>query len=166
VYNNIEGLQCSYSIGSNIKATDIKIAKNGVGSEYVYITSDSTNEELTLMQGEALPSGYAKYGEYLSEVKDMGTPIKYYHSIVWDEAKNGGEIKIQIRSGSSTNLSNEEWYGPDGTRGTFFTLSGTNEGYVLPKVIQGKQFIQYRLLIESDQLQSPALNSITIRYGD
>ncbi|HRN86408.1 MAG TPA: right-handed parallel beta-helix repeat-containing protein [Candidatus Dojkabacteria bacterium] len=165
VYNNIEGLQCSYSIGSNIKATDIKIAKNGVGSEYVYITSDSTNEELTLMQGEALPSGYAKYGEYLSEVKDMGTPIKYYHSIVWDEAKNGGEIKIQIRSGSSSNLSNEEWYGPDGTRGTFFTLSGTNEGYVLPKVIQGKQFIQYRLLIESDQLQSPALNSITIRYG-
>lgn len=166
VYNNIEGLQCSYSIGSNIKATDIKIAKNGVGSEYVYITSDSTNEELTLMQGEALPSGYAKYGEYLSEVKDMGTPVKYYHSIVWDEAKNGGELKIQLRSGSSSNLSNEEWYGPDGTRGTFFTLSGTNEGYVLPKVIQGKQFIQYRLLIESDQLQSPALNSITIRYGD
>jgi CSLREA domain-containing protein len=166
IFNILDGYQCGYTIGSNIKATEIKIEKNGMGSKYVYITSDSTNEELTLLQGESASGGYAKYGEYLSEVKDMGTPVRYYHSIVWDEAKNGGELKLQIRSGDSSNLTNEEWYGPDGTRGTFFTLSGTNEGYVLPKVIQGKRYIQYRVLIESDQLQSPALNSITIRYGD
>lgn len=167
VFHILHGYQCGYTIGANIKATDIKIGKNGVGSKYVYITSDSTNEELTLLQGEASPGGYAKYGEYLSEVRNMGVPIPYYHSVVWDETlPEGTNIKIQFRSGDSSDLTNEEWYGPDGTRGTFFIISEDEEGFVLPKSIQGKQFLQYRLLMETDQAQSPALNSITIRYGN
>lgn len=165
VYNILNGYQCGYSVGSDIKAMDIKIAKNGVSSKYVYMSTNSNNEELVVMQGEAVDN-LSKFGEYLSEVKDMGTPIKSYHSIVWTEEKNNGELKLQIRTGDSSNLTNEEWYGPDGTRSTYFVLESGNEGEPLPKVIQGKRYIQYRVLMESDQLVSPALNSITIRYGD
>jgi CSLREA domain-containing protein len=169
IFNILDGYQCGYTIGTNVKSIDIKIGSNGVGSKYVYIVSDSPDEELTLMQGEASSSGFAKYGEYLSEVRDMGTPIQYYHSLIWEQSidiNEGGEIKIQLRSGDSTDLSNEEWYGPDGTRGTFFELGAETEGYVIPKVIQGKRYLQYRVLMETNQNASPTLDSITIRYGN
>ena len=164
VYSINTGLMCQYNFGTGIKVMDIDLARNSVGSSYVYLLSDLNNKELSVVQGEALPSTVAKYAEYLSEVRFMGVD-NYYHSIIWNEQKLSGELKLQVRTGDTNNLTNEEWYGPDGTRGSYFILSGANKGHVLPKVIQGKDYFQYRLLVESDQTQSPSLDSITIRYG-
>lgn len=166
VYSIIEGYKCAYNIENNTKATEIKVAKNAVGSRYVYVLSERENSELTIFQGLNVSTAVPKYGEYHSEVRDMGTPVPYYHSITWDETRFNGQIKLQLRSSNSSNMANEEWYGPDGTRGSFFVLQPGSTGDVVPRVIQGKRYLQYRIFIESDQLQSPSLDAITIRYGN
>lgn len=168
IYSLVDGYQCSYNISaSGYKAVDISVAKNSVGSKYVYIISEDENEELTVIQGpDAGSNYYPKYGEYLSETHDFGAN-KRLHSITWDQNLLSGNVMLQLRAGTTSDLSNQEWYGPDGTRGTYFSdpSDGTN-GEVIPDVLQGKQFVQYRLLVESNQQASPAFNSITIRYGD
>lgn len=159
-------LVCGYNIANDSKSVDLKVANNTVGSKYIYIASEAENAELTLLQGESGEPKLAKYGQYLSEVKDMsdGGPVPYFHSITWDQTLpvDGGNVKIQLRSGNSTDLSNEEWYGPDGTRGSYFE----HPGDIIPAVVQGKSHLQYRLLLDSaHQVTTPSLNSITIRYG-
>jgi parallel beta-helix repeat protein len=168
IFSLINGYRCAYNISaSGYKAVDISVARNSVGSKYVYIVSEDENEELTVIQGpDAGSNYYPKYGEYLSEIHDFGAN-KRLHSISWDQNLLAGNIMLQLRTGSTSDLSNQEWYGPDGTRGTFFSSpsDGTN-GEVIPDVLQGKQYVQYRLLVSSNQQATPAFNSITIRYGD
>ena len=168
IFSLINGYRCSYNISATgYKAVDISVARNSVGSKYLYIVSEDENEELTIIQGPNAGSDYyPKYGEYLSETHDFGAN-KRLHSISWDQNLLSGNVMLQLRTGSTSDLSNQEWYGPDGTRGTFFSSpsDGTN-GEVIPDVLQGKQYVQYRLLIESNQQATPAFNSITIRYGD
>jgi len=166
VYSFEDGLMCSYNLGTNEKVVDIELEENGVGSKYVYLASSAAGKQFTIIQGLSKGDTLAKYGEYLSEVRDMGTPIKFYHSISWNETLNNGKVKLQIRSGNTSNLSSQEWYGPDGTRGSYYELNEGSTGDVIPKVVQGKRYLQYRLLLEAGSLVSPALDSITIRYGD
>lgn len=168
VYSFEDGYRCSYDLGSNAKVTDIALERNGVGSKYIYLTSNVSGKQFSVIQGLATSSTptLSKYGEYRSEVKDMGTPVKSYHSLSWNETLNGGKVRLQVRSGDTINLSNQEWYGPDGTRGSYYELSNGNSGDIIPKVVQGKRYLQYRLLLEADAQISPSLDSITIRYGN
>lgn len=169
VYRLNHGQVCAYNLGTNAKVTDIALERNGVGSKYIYLSSNVSGKQFSVIQGMEVGESSAKYGEYLSEVRDMGASVPNYHSLTWsqDLGEDGGKIRLQIRSGNSYDLTGQEWYGPDGTRGSFYELDGQTGGDIIPKVVQGKQFLQYRLLLEADsQLMSPSLESITIRYGN
>lgn len=169
IYNFSHGDQvCAYDFGTNAKVNDIALERNGVGSKYVYLASNMDEKQFNVIQGMGLSdTPRAKYGEYRSEVRDMGSPVPNYHSLTWNQSlgENGGKVRLQLRSGNSYDLSGQEWYGPDGTRGSFYELEEETGGDIIPKVVQGKQYLQYRILLEDGVLMSPSLNSITIRYG-
>ncbi len=66
-----------------------------------------------------------------------------------------------MRTSDNPAFTGSQWYGPDGTTGTYFT---TQTGQLLPSIVQNKRYIQYRAYFTSDTISTPILEDVRIQY--
>jgi len=128
----------------------------------VYITTDVNNRGLVIK--ETISPSYSTNGTFISDALDTGSEDTRYNFIEWTHTDTiGGEITVQTRTASSTaGLSSATWVGSDGTSGTSYTASPTQ--IVTDAGASGKRYIQFRVTITSDGIETPTLDEVKINY--
>jgi type II secretory pathway pseudopilin PulG len=138
------------------------------GNAYSYIVTSDTSSELKVIKGgpgggNGQGIGYNETAQFTSRVFDSTSTTSQYYTIEWQASVPANTLlRFQLRSGTTTNLSAESWIGPDGTSATFFTSS---QASVIPSVLSGKRYIQYRAYFaSSDQINTAVLNQLEMSY--
>jgi hypothetical protein len=107
--------------------------------------------------------GYESSGTYTSSWLDMtnNSPVQI---ISWSETVPGGcDIRLQVQtapdSGGSPGVPTG-WYGASGA-GTYFT---DPLGTIIPAIINGNQWVQYKAELTGDGISTPILEEVVINY--
>lgn len=138
--------QESFTDGSRYWADDGKIDINSV----------PTGVRLKKVTGRYLLSG-----ELESSTYDTGTASTDFSTIVWEPSSQhpATVLKLQIASGNST--STWTYLGPDGTTGTYYTVSGTT----INSIHDGDRYIRYKAYLSTvDNKHTPVLTSLLVNY--
>ncbi|OGH58927.1 MAG: hypothetical protein A2725_04235 [Candidatus Magasanikbacteria bacterium RIFCSPHIGHO2_01_FULL_33_34] len=160
-----------YNISSDIN-TNISTFSTSTGQIMfkAFLESDGSQlvqlDEIKLSWGESTGGGggYESNGYFLSSAFDTGILLCKVQVIEWDETQpSGSDIQVQIRtapdsSGSPGTWSN--WYGATGS-GTYFT---NPFGNLIPSSLNDNQWIQYRVELTGDSVDTPILQEIRINY--
>ncbi len=147
---------------------DIDSVSDVQNNSFSYIlTANTTKDFLVLKGGPGLGGdeegyGYPTNGEYQSQVFDTGSTSTYYYLLdAYGLKPSGTDVKIQIRTGTSADLSAESYRGPDGTTGTYFTINNSNP---ISEFFNNKQYFQYRVELTSDTIYTPRLDEVKLTY--
>lgn len=132
-------------------------------ANYIYVAIDVNNKGLVLNGTTQVETSTT--GDYISTSFDTGSIDTRYNYIKWvTQEVPGSTIKLQIRTASSeADLSNATWVGSDGTAATYYENSGTQ--IVLSSSATGKRYGQFKLIISSDGVHTPLVESVTIDYN-
>ena len=140
------------------------------GNAWAYVLTGDSNAELMIILGGETGGGggngqgsqYLESGTFESSVFDTGNAQAYYYSLTWDEQLyDNTDLRLQIRTGTTADLSSVPWSGPDGTVNTFYTDPG---GELIHQNSQLKRYIQYKAYFTSDKINTPVLQEIRINY--
>lgn len=141
------------------------------GNAYSYVVTSDTSSELKVIRGGEGGGGgvggvgYPDNGTYISNVFDtgsLGSRLLYLESES-STIPSGTSLQLQIRSGATSDLSSQSWYGPDGTSNSYFNLTSQQ---VIPLVGSGHRYVQYRALFTSDTISTPRLEDIIVYYQE
>ena len=108
-------------------------------------------------------SASADSGELISKVHDFETYIQE-GTIAWDALlPPGTSVRVQLRSANFPGWINDRpFIGPDGTTDSFYQ----NSGQSLSRAHSGQRFIQYRVLLGTDDPGlSPILEEVIIKIN-
>jgi len=147
-------------------ANEITSVSDFNGNAYSYIVTQDTSSELKVIRGGPGGGfggglGYPMSGDFTSRVFDTGMSAGYL-AISWvNTVPSGTDLRLQIRTGNSSDLSAVAWSGPDGTASTYFT---SENGELLPQAIQNKRYVQYKAFYTSDSISTPILESVRVNY--
>jgi len=139
------------------------------GNVYSYVISNDATTEFKVIKGgqgggDANGVGYVSSGTYLSSVFDTTKTNMVYYLLEWiATVPTGTSLRFQMRSGSTSDLTAQPWYGPDGTASTYFTVSGND---YLPAASLNDRYIQYQALLTSDTVSTPLLQEIKLSYQE
>jgi hypothetical protein len=141
-----------------------------IDEDYVfsYITADDDDGEFRVIRGGEGEGGgggiYAQEGVFESDVLDTGIVSATYLSVDWEEVvPTDTQIRVQIRTGSTPDISAQSWYGSSGP-GSYFTNS---VGSYLNGVVPNGRYVQYRVELSTfDIEQTPVFENITISYEE
>lgn len=166
IENELSPTKCG---GMNIASGiyDVATYVNSVGTAYSYIATGDSNSEFKIIKGGLGGGGddgqgYAEEGTFESEVFDSGSSqTEFYYVGISGEEPSGAGIRVQIRSGDQADLTGVGWVGPDGTAGSFFVVGGTQ---AIPSPASRNRYIQYKLTLNSNTVQTPIFEDITITY--
>ncbi len=152
----------------DVGVNDIAAVVDLNGTAYSYILTASSSAELRIIKGgpgggdPTTGQGYPTSGNYTSNVLDTNASMTTFYTAKWTpQIPSGGDIKLQIRAGNTSNLSSLSWIGPDGTGSTYFT---TNTGQYLPNSINNNRYIQYKIYFTSNKLTTPVFQDVKINY--
>ena len=109
---------------------------------------------------------YALSGNLTSSIFDTGTTTNF-SSVVWtptDQPSQSGAdpVKFQIAT-SLYNTSTTTWnyFGPDGTAGTFYTLSNNN----INSVHNGDRYLRYKIFLSTaSDNKTPNISNVAVTY--
>ncbi len=166
-----------YDIGDELNpykcgGIDIDAGINMVGlvkkekNLYAYVLTGDSLKELQIIRGGPggggpNGEGYLPYGEYLSEIYDSGSDTsEYYIMGLKTNIPTGSSLKIHLRTSNSISMTGSTWVGPDGTSNTYYQDSGV---YTLPTSLIGR-YLQYRVIFNSDTVDTPLLEELVINY--
>lgn len=133
-----------------------------VSGGYVYLSLDTSNKGLVIT-GTTVTT-VATSGTYLSSILDTGSVDTLYNYLLWSgTTAPGGSIAFQLRTAdTSAHISTAIFVGPDGTSATYYSSSPS--AIVLDPNRLGQRYVQVKLFLTSDGLNSPAVDSFTIDY--
>lgn len=140
---------------------------NDRGAAYSYIVTGDTSAELKLIKGglgggNEQGDGYAPSGTFVSPIYDTLSELTQFYYIDWTETIAANtDIQVQLRTGNDPALSDGVWFGPDGTGATYFVDALGTE---IPLIAQNKRYVQYKLFLTSDTINTPILDLISISY--
>lgn len=110
---------------------------------------------------------YAASGTAVSSAFSMGdaSPLGV---VEWDETipacSPACTVRFQLStapdSGGSPGVFGA-WVGPDGTAGTYFT---TATGTLIPAVLNGNQWVRYKVFLDGDTVSTPVLQEVRVNY--
>lgn len=103
------------------------------------------------------------WGTFTSAPHDTGGQA-YFGTMSWDAAiPPASKLSFQFRSADTEeNLALSDFFGPDGTPGSFYQTSGQ----ALNSTNNGTRWFQYRAYFSTDDLAvTPLLRGVTIRYN-
>jgi len=156
------GMQLDSGINDIDSVSDVQT------NSFSYIlTANTTKDFLVLRGGPGLGGddqgyGYPTNGEFESRVYDTGSASTYFYLLdAYGLKPSGTDIKIQIRTGTTSDLSSESYRGPDGTTGTYFNINSSNP---MSTYFNNKQYFQYKVILESDTISTPRLDEIKLTY--
>jgi hypothetical protein len=147
---------------------DIDSVTDPLGNAFSYLVTGDTAKEFKILRGGPGGGhedgiGFPTTGTYESSVIDSESSNPIYYTIRWSGTVPANtNLRIQLRTGSlpSTILS-QTYIGPDGTAGSYFTSQDAN---ILPAILNGNRYIQYKLIFDSDTFSTPILNDLIINY--
>lgn len=152
----------------NSGINDVDSVRDSQSNSFSYIlTNDNQRDFQILRGGPGLGGdddgfGYPSNGEYISRVLNTESSSVYYYYLEFGGSiPSGTGMKLQIRASNSSDLSTELWRGPNGSTDTYFEGFGA---IVIDEYFSNKQYIQYRVLFESNTLSSPVLNYVRLNY--
>lgn len=102
-------------------------------------------------------------GTFTSAPFDTGSGDTHYETLNWVRSGDpASHLRFRIKtSNSQPGLGSAVWLGPNGTRSTYYTASGT-----LIVTQGGERWIQYRAYFDSPNVgQSAVLERVTIHYA-
>ncbi|MEW5761411.1 MAG: kelch repeat-containing protein, partial [Candidatus Thermoplasmatota archaeon] len=108
-------------------------------------------------------SVYVPFGFFQSEYKDTGGSSNFV-KINWNATvPTSTSLKFQIRtSDTQSNLSSENFFGPNGTTNSYYTSSGT----IIWSGHKGDRWLQYKAYFSTTNLdKTPILNDVTVKYN-
>lgn len=134
---------------------------------FSYILTGDIGSEFKIIRG-GLDSGggsdgrgYVASGTYVSRVLDTESALASYYALEWGgTVPAGANLKIQVRSGDSADLTAATWVGPDGTASSYFTQSGQT----IPVSVSGHRYIQYQASFESNTDVTAIFENLMIEY--
>lgn len=120
------------------------------------INSVPTGVRLNKITGRYVLSGWLESSSF-----DTGTGLSNFSTITWQPTSQpaGTELKFQIASNNDN--STWEYLGPDGTSGTFYTVSGSN----ISSAHDNNRYVRYKaFLATTDDKKTPILTEIHLNY--
>ncbi len=140
---------------------------------FSYIITGDTSNEFKIIKGGlggAPGSGgasgdyYLESGSFVSEVFDTGFNTADFFVLNWDgKLPPGTSVRIQMRTGNSSDMTGASWFGPDGTSTSYFSLM---EPYSIPSIANNKRYVQYKVnMTTTDINATPVLERIAITYS-
>ena len=148
-----------YDIDSNLDAE---------GNAFSYIITGDTSNEFKIIRGGPGGGGEQGYGYvadgiYTSPVIDSDFPTSKYYAISHiTDIPGGTSLKFQFRVSTNSSMTGSTWFGPDGSGSTYFEGSNFYEFTNTPT----GQFLQYKVIFESDTLHTPIFKEILIYYDE
>jgi hypothetical protein len=138
---------------------------NGVATDgvYAYLSSADNNREFSIVAPSALSALFARQGWLTSSAFDVGSTEVVWGSIDWTQTGTG-TTTLQVRtSATEAGLINAAWVGDGGIRGGTFLNSGS---IITPDPLaDGLEWIQYRVELLGDGINTPALTDVSITYN-
>ncbi|OGF50729.1 MAG: hypothetical protein A2231_05685 [Candidatus Firestonebacteria bacterium RIFOXYA2_FULL_40_8] len=137
---------------------------DGANSLYAAYTSGTwvENVEKSDLLFRLTTATYEAGGNYVSSLLDAGATAAF-NTLSWVPVTQPANtlVKYQIAS-ALTELGPWNYYGPDGTASTYYTVSGQT----ISPVHSGKRFILLKALLESTSNDTtPVVNSVAIDYS-
>ena len=133
-------------------------------TETDFSSARDLHEITVIAQGDGairLEDGH-EAGDMQSSRFNTGSGSTVYQTISWVKSGDAqGTVKFRIRtSNSDSGLNGADWLGPDGTKNTYYTVSGT------PIVAKGgTRWMQYQAFLNAPPNKTPILESVTIQYA-
>ncbi|MFH0820935.1 MAG: hypothetical protein V1908_04125 [Candidatus Peregrinibacteria bacterium] len=129
-----------------------------------FLSGNDFHEVEVIYQGDGavqIEAGHSN-GNFKSLGFNTGLSSPSYLTLKWVQSGNPtGVIKFRTKTSNSlSGLGSAVWLGPDGTRDTYYTVSGT-------QIITqgGTQWVQYRAYFETPMGGgTPILESVTVEY--
>lgn len=129
---------------------------------YVFFTIDVSNKGLVII--DVSNGSLSTSGDYMSTVLDVGTEdVRYNYFTADSNVEPGGSVTFQLRTAStSEGLNSATWVGPDGSNNTYY--QSTPSAITLDPNASGKRYLQVKVYMTSDGVNSSEVESITINY--
>jgi prepilin-type N-terminal cleavage/methylation domain-containing protein len=129
-----------------------------------FSTTDQNQTPVVRSLGIALTiETYANSGSLTSSTFDTGSASSFI-MLNWNPENQPSEVGSEsVRFQLAANDDNATWdfVGPDGTAGTYYTVSGTP----IAGALQNKRYIRYKLFLQTaDVKYSPAISGVSIDY--
>ena len=147
---------------------DVDSVTDADGNSFSYIVTGDITKDFKILKGgpglggDLTGYGYTKDGTFTSKILDSGSISTKYFYIEWKgTVATATTLRIQVRSSNLADLSDAVWVGPDGTSSTYFTSTLPT---ILPDVVNGKRYLQVKVLFTSDSIRTPIIESIEINY--
>ena len=152
----------------NLGINDVDSIIDAEGNAFSYIvTGDAAFDFKVLRGGPGLGGdingyGYVSNGDFISSVIDTLSPNINYYYIEWlGQIPTGSTLKLQVHTGTSSDLSVVPWIGPDGTSTSYFT---TMTPLTLPSSLNNKRYFQYKAYFTSDTISTARLDQVRINF--
>lgn len=110
---------------------------------------------------------YVSSGFLVSSVFDTGATSTNFYNLDWlphDQATSTGanNVRLQLASGDEEATSTWSFTGPDGTEGTYYSLSNTN----INSSLNNKRFVRYKISLNTeDDSQTPSVSDVSLTYS-
>lgn len=110
---------------------------------------------------------YVSSGYLVSRVLDTATASTTFYNIVWqpiDQATStgNGSVRFQLASSNEPGTTTWDFVGPDGTAGSFYTVSGDN----VNARHSNDRYLRYKVYLTTDNDNyTPNISDIAITYG-
>jgi len=152
----------------NLGISDVDSVIDIDGNAFSYIVTNDALGDFKIMRGgpglggDINGYGYIPSGDYTSNVFDTDSTTTTYYYMEWLGLKPAGtDLKLQVRAGTTEDLSALPWIGPDGTVSSFYTAMLPT---ALPTSFKNKRYFQYKAFFTSDTISTSRLDQIKINY--
>lgn len=149
---------------------DVASVIDNDGNSFTYLVANDSVRDFQVIRGGPGGRGgddgygYADLGSYESDVYDTGTNTVYYYYLTFDHLiPLNTDLKIQVRTGNTPDLSSESYRGPDGTTSTYFSSIGITS---FNSYFHNKRYIQFKAYFSSDSISSAELELVRINYQE
>ena len=120
------------------------------------INSVPTGVRLNKIAGRYVASGWLE-----SSTFDTGTVNTDYTTLTFEPQSQSPDTLIRFQVASNNDMLTWDYLGPDGTPGTYYTVSGTT----LNPIHDNDRYIRYKVYLDTtDDKKTPVITSMNINY--
>ncbi len=113
---------------------------------------------------ETLLDHYVDSGYLISRVFDAGTASTTFYNLVWQPSDQASSTSVRLQLATSDDPATTTWnfFGPDGTAGSFYTVSGDN----INPIHNNQRYLRYKVFLATeDEAYTPNLSEIALTYS-
>ncbi|HEX9503104.1 MAG TPA: prepilin-type N-terminal cleavage/methylation domain-containing protein [Patescibacteria group bacterium] len=103
---------------------------------------------------------YVASGQLISSTFDTGASSNFT-TITWEPTSQNPATSLKFQIASNNDNTTWNFLGPDGTAGTFYTVSGSN----IAAAHNGNRYVRYKMILATtNNQQTPVATSVAVNY--